>query len=74
METVTKGGKQKLPKIFKIAKTYWHDHLLESSCGALSDGTISFSIQSFLGEKCIFWIKKNKLPDFASKLASAMCA
>jgi hypothetical protein len=36
-------GKQKLPNKFKIVKTYWHDHSLESSRGALSDGTISVS-------------------------------
>jgi hypothetical protein len=38
---VTKGGTHKLPKKFKIIKTYWHDHSLESSWVALSDGTIS---------------------------------
>jgi hypothetical protein len=37
---VTKGGTQKLPKRFQIVETYRHDHSLESSCGALSDGTI----------------------------------
>jgi hypothetical protein len=39
----TKGGTQKFPKQFKIVKTYGHDHSLESSRGALSDGTTSFS-------------------------------
>jgi hypothetical protein len=52
-----KGGTQKLPQKFMIVETYWHDHSLESSWGALSDGTISSSIQPFLGEKCIFCIK-----------------
>jgi hypothetical protein len=57
METsVTNGWIQKLPKKFKIVETYWHDHSLESSGGALDDGTIRFSIQPFLGKKCIFWI------------------
>jgi hypothetical protein len=39
---------------FKIVETYRHDHSLESSWGALSDGTI-FAIQIFSWEKCIFW-------------------
>jgi hypothetical protein len=30
-------------------------HSLKSSWGALSDGTISFSIQPFSGEKYIIW-------------------
>jgi hypothetical protein len=34
------GGTQKLPPKFKIVEAYWHDHSLESSWGALSDGTI----------------------------------
>jgi hypothetical protein len=51
--SVTKGGTQKFPQKFKIVGTYWHD-LLGSSWGALSDGTISFSIR-FLGKR-IFWI------------------
>jgi hypothetical protein len=39
--SVNKGGTQELPKkTFKIVKTYWHDHSLESSWGAPSDGTI----------------------------------
>jgi hypothetical protein len=42
--SVAEGGTQKLPKICKIIKTLWHDHSLESSWGALSDGAISFSI------------------------------
>jgi hypothetical protein len=41
---------QKLPKKLKIVETNWHDHSLESSLGALSDGTVSFSIQPFSGE------------------------
>jgi hypothetical protein len=55
--SVTKGGTHKLYKRFiKIVETYWHDHSLESSWGALSDGTICFSIQfqpfnsNFLGK------------------------
>jgi hypothetical protein len=35
----------------QIIENYWHDHSFESSCGALSDGRIGFSI---FGE-CIFW-------------------
>jgi hypothetical protein len=34
-------------KIFKIVETYWHDHSLESSWGALYEGTISFSQKTF---------------------------
>jgi hypothetical protein len=41
--SVTKGGTQKLPQKIKIVETYCHDHSLESSRGALSDGTNSFS-------------------------------
>jgi hypothetical protein len=33
-----------------IVGTYWHDHSLESSWEALSDGSISFSIQFILVE------------------------
>jgi hypothetical protein len=51
---VTKGGTQILPKTFTIVETYSHDHSLESSWGALSDGTISFSIQLFLGESAFY--------------------
>jgi hypothetical protein len=43
-----------LPKEFNIVETYWHDHSLESSWVALSDGTISFLIQWVSG-KCNFW-------------------
>jgi hypothetical protein len=42
--SVTKGGTQMLPKTFSIVETYWHDHSLESSQGALSDDTLSFKI------------------------------
>jgi hypothetical protein len=42
---VTKDGTQKLPKICKTVDTYRYDHSLESSWGALSDRTVSFSIQ-----------------------------
>jgi hypothetical protein len=48
--SVTKGGTQKLAKEFKIVETYRHDHSLESFRGALSDGTISLSIEQFSGE------------------------
>jgi hypothetical protein len=37
----SKRRTQKLPKTFRIVETYRHDHSLESSGGALSDGTIS---------------------------------
>jgi hypothetical protein len=52
--SVHKGRTQKLPQKFKIVETYWHDHSLESSCGALSDGTIISSSQSFW-----IFLKKN---------------
>jgi hypothetical protein len=35
--------------MFKIVGTYWHDHSLEHTWGALSNGTISFLIQLFWG-------------------------
>jgi hypothetical protein len=41
---VTKGVAQKLPKHFRIVGTYWHDYSLESSWGALSDGSIGSTI------------------------------
>jgi hypothetical protein len=44
-----RAGHRNCPKIFKIVETYWHDHSLENSWGALSDGTIRFSIQPFSG-------------------------
>jgi hypothetical protein len=44
------GETQKLAQKFKIVETYWHGHSLESSWGALSDGTISFSIKLFWGK------------------------
>jgi hypothetical protein len=56
-------------KIFKIVKTYWHDHSLESSWEALSDGTISFfyfPILGVLGGKWIFWICPLKPQSFES--------
>jgi hypothetical protein len=40
--SVTEGGTQTLPKIFKIVKTFRHVHSFESSCGAISDGTLVF--------------------------------
>jgi hypothetical protein len=63
---------QKLPKTFKIVKTYmyWHDHSLESSWGALSDGTISFQPFNNFRGKSIFWIflkKPQSLMRFALK-------
>jgi hypothetical protein len=42
----------------KIVKTYWHDHSVESSWGALSDGTISFPIQPFSGMHFLKFFKK----------------
>jgi hypothetical protein len=57
--SVTKGGTQKLAKVFKIVKTYWHDHSLENLWEALSDGAISFSIQFILGG--------NQFSEFSSK-------
>jgi hypothetical protein len=52
--SVTMSGTQKSRKQFKIVWTYWHDHSLESSWGALSDGTIGFPIQLFFGGKIAF--------------------
>jgi hypothetical protein len=48
--SVTEGRTQKLQKKFKIVETYWCDHSLESSWGALSDGNVplfdsTFSLQ-----------------------------
>jgi hypothetical protein len=51
--SVAKGGKHKLPKNIKIVETYWHDHSLQSTWGALYGGTIIYFI---FGEKYIFWI------------------
>jgi hypothetical protein len=45
-----------IAKKIKIVETYRHDHALEMSWGALSDGTITFSIQLFPGE--------NAFPEF----------
>jgi hypothetical protein len=52
--SVTEHGTQKLAKKFKIVETYRHDHSLESSRGALSDGRIGFPIQPFSEEKHLF--------------------
>jgi hypothetical protein len=41
------GWDTEIAQKFKIVETYWHNHSLESSSGALSDGAISFFIQSF---------------------------
>jgi hypothetical protein len=57
---------QKLPKNgqmndgnkWKIIETYWHDHSLESSGGALSDSTIRFSSYFFLKKKQSSRIKR----------------
>jgi hypothetical protein len=48
---------------------YWHDHSLESSQGAVSDGTISFSIH-ILGDWCVFWIFLKKSQSLKSQVAS----
>jgi hypothetical protein len=56
--SVTKGRTPKLLKGFYNFKTYY-DHTLESSRGALSDGTISFPIEPFPGGK---FIKKTPHP------------
>jgi hypothetical protein len=47
--SVTKDGTQKLPQNFKIVETYWHDHSIESSWGALSDD-ITLVFQLFSGK------------------------
>jgi hypothetical protein len=57
--SVTVSGTQKLPPKNKIVETYRHDHSLQSTGGALSDGTISFEIQPFWG--------KNIFSEFLSK-------
>jgi hypothetical protein len=44
------GWETKLPKIFKIVETYRHDHSLESSWGAHSDGIGLYPILSLWGE------------------------
>jgi hypothetical protein len=51
---------KKLAKKFKIVETYWHDHALEISWGALSDGTgtISLLIQPLSGEKFSEFFRK----------------
>jgi hypothetical protein len=51
-----RAGHKKLPQKFRIMETYWHDHSLESSWEALSDGAISCSIQFVLWGELIFWI------------------
>jgi hypothetical protein len=47
-------------KKFKNVETYRHDHSLESTREALSDGAISFSTQFSWGNKSIFWILLKK--------------
>jgi hypothetical protein len=58
------GSEQRFPSFadsLKIVETYWHDHSLESSRRALSDGTIIFSIQPFI---CWFFsLKKSSLKE-----------
>jgi hypothetical protein len=43
-----RGTQKSCPKKCRIVETYWHDHSLESSWGALSDGTITLR-QPFRG-------------------------
>jgi hypothetical protein len=64
--SVTKGKIQKLAKKFKIVETYWLEHSLESSWWALSEGTISFSIQLFPGENAFSEFFSKKFTDFVS--------
>jgi hypothetical protein len=40
---------------------------MESSWGACSDDAISFSIQPFPGERCIFWIYLKKTESYRVK-------
>jgi hypothetical protein len=68
VNAIAKGGTQKLPQKFKIVEIYWHDHSLERSWGALSDGTISFSIQPFSGGQYIFWIFLKKRQSLKKKV------
>jgi hypothetical protein len=51
-----RAGHKNCPPKLKIVDTYRHDHSLERAWGALSGGTISFSIQPFSRKKSIFWI------------------
>jgi hypothetical protein len=44
-----------------IVETYWHDHALERSWGALSDGTTNFSIQPFSGDAFSEFFAKTSL-------------
>jgi hypothetical protein len=57
--SVTKGGTQKLPKIFKIIEIYWYDHSLESSWALEHFLMVPFIFR--FGEKYIFWIFSNNL-------------
>jgi hypothetical protein len=54
-------SQQKLTQKFMSVETYWHDHSLESSRGALSDSTICFSILKPFLVEFIFWIFLKKL-------------
>jgi hypothetical protein len=56
------GRDTEIAQTFKIVAPYWHDHSLESSSDALSDGTISFSIHQLPGEICFFWIFLKNTP------------
>jgi hypothetical protein len=68
--SVTKGGTQKLIKQFNIVETYWHDHSLEKSKWALSDGTISLSFPPSSGDKLIFWFFLKKTPQTLKSYAT----
>jgi hypothetical protein len=57
------GRDTEIAKKCNIVRTYWHGHSLESTWGALSDGTINFSIQPFFGENAIsIFFSKNLSP------------
>jgi hypothetical protein len=61
--SVTEGGTQKWPNKFKIVGPYWRDHSLESSWGALFDGTIKFFDSTIFRRNAFFELfSKNLSP------------
>jgi hypothetical protein len=55
------GGNRGTQKLARLSESYLHDHSLESSWGALSEGTIVFDSTIFEG-KCVFslFLKKTQ--------------
>jgi hypothetical protein len=59
--SVTKGGTQKLPQQFlRLEETYWHDHSLENSWGALYDDSISFFDSTIWGMRFAEFLSQRK--------------